>query len=548
MNKILFSLIGILLSTNIFAQMNIQWGERFHDIKDNCKEAEIIAEDIDGYYFYYSMSEYAGQGEFENRYYVARANKNGKIEKVVRINFGSNKYKIENSWRQNDLVGFILSKTQEDKPKVEKRSSRKKASTLKTGKQNLYVEYFHLSDMRLIDEPKKFITFNYFADSTQKPYLFKFSENKTKMVFCLFENDTSGKVATMRIYDNALNMLWEKKYELRNIQMDSYKVTDVAVSNDGTRALLAINGYVTGKKINHADDKAFLIHMERYVNKGHVLQMEKSWATDMKCCFTMEGDYVLAGYYGNSNDKPYLSTGSFAYTFDKRRHYQKNFSQVEFKEYENDDMVAPFERPNTAAGRKMQRPIKGKNDLIIPSQFTTYVDYLVPMVGGNVIMVGEQRFDSKIQPPKRRGEKPTGENAKYFRDIAITNIDNTGLITGNAYISKRQKEINGNNDYNGYSITRDRYGLYIMFNDHIANFKDGKYTPTRQYNSDKLRTQVSFVQVYSDGSYNWLQAFRSKQNSQNMPFFKTLYLTNDKHIIFLCHQEDNNMIGKFETR
>ena len=545
MKRILFAFAVMILSISAYSQMDITWSKRFHDIKDNCKQAEIIAEDIDGYYFYYCADEYVGEGEFEYKYYIARTDKDGNIEKLASIDFGNKKYKIEQTWRCNDLVGFILSKTKENTNKGKKINRRKKTKEPVTGQQSLYVQFLHLKDMRLMDKPQKFISYNYFADSNQAPYLFKFSENKSKMVFCLFENDTSGNVADVRIYDNKVNMLWEKKYELKNIQMSSYKVADVAVNNDGDRALLAINGYVTGKKINHQEDKAFLIHLTKFQNAGYTLQLDKAWATDMKCCFNMEGDYILAGYYGISNDNPTLSAGSFAYTFDKRRHYQKNFSRVEFKDYETDQMVAPY-KPDKK-NKKAERPYRNSNDLVIPLKFTTFVDYLVPMVGGNVIMVGEQRFDSKINPPKRRGDKPTGENAKYYRDISITNIDNTGLITGNAYIAKRQKEYKGSNDFNGYSITRDRYGMYIMFNDHIDNYNNGKYTPKRQYNSDKLRTQINFIQVYSDGSYNWLQAFRSK-DVKNMMFYKTLFLTHDKNIIFLTHYADDSMFGKFQTR
>ncbi len=537
----------ILLSNLTYSQMSINWGERFHEIKDNCKEAQFLAEDNDGYYFYYSLDEYIGQGETQKRYYLARTDKDGNISKVARMDFGSNSYSVVLSWRNNDLVGFILSKSKQDKEEQSSKTKRKKkTTTTTTGKQSLYYQFVHLRDMRLIDKPQKFITYNYFADSSQAPYLVKFSENKTKLVFCLFANDTSGKCADVRVFDNKVNMLWEKTYALKNIPMPKVKVSDVAVSNDGKRALLAINGYVTGKKINHSDDKAFLIHLEQYENKGHTLQMEKAWATDMKCCFNLEGDYVLAGYYGTSNDKPYLASGAFAYTFDKRRHYQKNFSQVEQKDYENDNMVAPF-KPNPK-DKKAVRPTVGSNGMVIPSMFTSYVDELIPMIGGNVIMIGEQRYHSTIQPAKRKGDKPTGENAMFYRDLLITNINKDGNIDANSMVAKRQKEYRGSNDYNSYYLTRDRYGIYVMFNDHTSNYKDGQFTPNHQYDSDKLRTQVSFVQIFSDGSYNWLQCFRSKQDNREMPFYKTLFLTHDKYILFLCHHEDNNVIGKIDTR
>jgi hypothetical protein len=529
MKRLYFCVIAMCLSLSSIAQMDISYGKRFYDIKDNCQQANIIAEDMTGYYFYYCMNEYKGEGEFELNYYVAHSDLEGNVNKVVKIDFGSPTFKIENTWRNGDLVGFILSKTKKDKPVESKRTSKKKkTSTIETGKASLYSDYFHLKDMRLInDKPEKFVSYSYFADSAQSPYLFKFSENKTKMAFCFFKNDTNGRAADVQVYDNKMNLLWSKTYKI-SVKSDGYEIKDVAVDNDGKRALLAIRGYSKAKKAKHSDDVMTLIYITQYQTKATDLQMDKSWATDMKCCFNMEGDYLLVGYYGQNNDKPYLSFGSFAYTFDQRRNIQKNFSKQEFKEYETDDMV----------GKSMAKP----------SSFTTYLDDVVPMVGNNVIMIGEQRFYSKVVPAKRRGDKPTGENTTYFRDIVITNVDKTGLVSGNAYVAKRQKESNKwANDFNSYAITRDRYGLYIMFNDHIANYnKEGKYTPEKEYDSDKLRTAVNFVQIYSDGSYNWQKAFET--HDSKMPFYKTLFLTFDKHIIFLCHYEDNNIIGKFQTR
>lgn len=161
-------------------------------------------------------------------------------------------------------------------------------------------------------------------------------------------------------------------------------------------------------------------------------------------------------------------------------------------------------------------------------------------------MIGEQKFESKIIQPKRRGDKPTGEEANFYRDIIISNVDKTGFVNGNAYIPKRQKTYRESEQYNSYSISRDRYGLYIMFNDHQDNYDGNAFYPKRNYNSDKSRTQINFVQVYSDGSWRWHEAYNSKINK--MPFYKTLFLTLDKQILFLGHYQDNNVIGSIGTR
>ena len=64
--------------------------------------------------------------------------------------------------------------------------------------------------------------------------------------------------------------------------------------------------------------------------------------------------------------------------------------------------------------------------------------------------------------------------------------------------------------------------------------------------ADKLRTQVNFVQIFSDGSYRWSKAYDTKKNK--MPFFQTLYLTTLKQIMFLGRYQDHNIIGTFELR
>lgn len=529
MKRIILYFFALLYAVCLSAQMDISWGKRFYDIKDDCVDAKFIAEDNSGYYFYYCMNEYKGEGEFEYKYYLAHADVSGNVDRLAKIDFGSPSYKIEYTWRNNALVGFVLSRTKKDKATdTKKRSSRNKTTPTETGTQKFYTQYLHLQDMRLIDKPELFLNYTYIVDSAQTPYIFSFSENKTKMVYCLFKQTEKGKEAEVKVYNNQMGLLWSKSYALQSVEGMKTSVEDVAVNNNGDNVLLALKGVAQGKKVNHKDDIAYLVYLTKYQSKTYDLRLEEAWATSMKCCFNLEGDHVLAGYYGTNNEKPFNASGSFAYTFDQRRLYQKSVSMKEFKEYETDEMVAK------------------KKEMPAPSNFTTYVEELVPMVGGNIIMLGEQRFASHLIPPKRRGEKPTGEEAFYYRDLVLTNIDKNGMIEGNAFLAKRQKIYNDNDAYNGYVLSRDRYGLYIMFNDHIANYKDGKFVPNKQYNSDKLRTQINFIQVYSDGSYNWQQALRT--HDMKMPLFKTLMLTNTKHIIFLCHWEDNNIIGKFQTR
>lgn len=527
MKKFSAILIFLLLSISSFAQIEPKWGERFYDIIEQCTEANIVMEDSEGYYMWYQLSEYAGNGEFKLNYYMAKIDRNQNVEKIYRMDFGHHSFKIEHTWRCGELIGFILSRVSEDRP-VETKGTKKKQQGQKiiTGKANLYTQFFHTRDMRLVGEkPEKFKSYNYFAVEGQKPYLFSFSENKSKLAFGFFTNDTSGKAVNVEIYDDKMRLIWEKSHKLQ-IKNDGYVVKDIAVSNDGKRALIAVNSFSMAKKKLHTDGKVHLIWLTEFEQRTHDEQLTKAWATSFKCAFANEEDYLVAGYYANSSEYPNLATGTFSFIYDHRRGFKKNESTLEFKEYETDDDVA--------------------EGLPYPSDMIAEVEHLYPMVGGNCIMVGEQRFASKIIPPKRQGEVATGENANYYRDLIITNVDKKGLITGNSYIPKRQKTFRESDQYNSYELARDRYGMYIMFNDHQANYEGNSFSAKRNYDSDKQRTQVNFVQIYNDGSWRWHEVYNTKINK--MPLFKTMYLNNDKQILFLGHYLENNVIGSFQTR
>ena len=65
MKKILLTLVCVFIGFVSYAQMDIKCSERFHNIKDNCKNAQFITKDNRAYYFLYSLDEYINEGEFE---------------------------------------------------------------------------------------------------------------------------------------------------------------------------------------------------------------------------------------------------------------------------------------------------------------------------------------------------------------------------------------------------------------------------------------------------------------------------------------------------
>ena len=161
MKRLFLAIISLFAMINLNAQKDIKWGERFYDVLDDCQAAEIVAQDNDGFYMWYCLQEYKGEGEFELNYYVARSDNNLNINKIVKIEFPHPTFKIEQTWRAGDCVGFILSRTVEDKPVQTKKSSRKKEEPEKSGTANLYTQFFHLRDMRLMDKPENFICHAY---------------------------------------------------------------------------------------------------------------------------------------------------------------------------------------------------------------------------------------------------------------------------------------------------------------------------------------------------------------------------------------------------
>ena len=52
MKKVLLIAISLFTFLTASAQMDIRWGERFYDILDDCKAAEIVAEDNNAFYLW----------------------------------------------------------------------------------------------------------------------------------------------------------------------------------------------------------------------------------------------------------------------------------------------------------------------------------------------------------------------------------------------------------------------------------------------------------------------------------------------------------------
>ena len=326
MKRVFLSIAILLFSFASMAQIDVTWGQRFYNIIESCEDAQIVMEDHDGYYMWYLLNEYEGAGEFKLNYYMARIDKDKNVQKIYKMDFGHSSFKIEQTWRSGELIGFVLSRVSEDKAVEKKGSSRKnkQAQQIKTGKANLYFQFFHTKDMRLVGEkPIKFKSYNYFSIEGQKPYLFNFSENKSKLAFGFLTNDTTGKGVNIEIYDDQMRLLWEKTHKL-SVSNDAYLIKDIAVSNDGKRSLLAVNSFSTSKKKVYTDGKTHLIWINEFEERRHEEQLDKAWATDIKCAFGFEEDYLVAGYYSTSTDKPNLAVGAFSFIYDHRRGFKKN--------------------------------------------------------------------------------------------------------------------------------------------------------------------------------------------------------------------------------
>lgn len=512
MKKIATLVLGLFfIGYSMEAQINVTWGNRFYDLTDFTKDARIVGEDWEGYYMWYSMEEYLGNGQYGNNYYLARFGHDNRIKKIVKLDFKDAHLKISHVWRSGENIGFILSKT-----------------VKKTKSTTLYKQFFQTKDMRLMGTPEPFHTFVQDTKNAGKPYLFALSENGSKVGFCFAETQDSASnlSMTMKIYDERLRLLWERTYA-PTFTNPTYAYETMAISNDGQKMVIGVKTVQSGKKVDHTTGVLDIFWFTEYKGRKHQLKLEKAWAQSFQTAFNMENDYVIAGYYGNNALNPSESKGVFSYLFDDRRGEMKQQGIQLFK----NDTPSDTEQPK---------------DMLPKEAMQCHADYLIPMMSGNVILIGEERADF-IPKPARRNQKQevTFAQGMHYRNLHITSINKKGIIVSDNFVPKRQVNAKGDNSYNSYALVSDRFHVFLVFNDHISNFTAQGYHPIRNYNSDKMRTFVSMVKIFPDGSFRWHEV--NKTNTMKMPFYKTIYLDTEKRLIFFSRYEDNNILGSFPT-
>lgn len=491
------------------AQINVTWGNRFYDLTDFTKDAQIIGEDWEGYYMWYSLEEYLGDGQYGINYYLARFGHDNQIKKIIRLDFKDNYLKIAHVWKSGENIGFILSKT-------EKRSK----------KTTLYKQFFQTKDMRLMGSPESFSVFTQDEKNEGDPYLFTLSENGSKVGFCFVEIQDSAKTSgmTMKVYDERLKLLWERSYT-PTFSNARYAYESMSVSNDGLKAVIGVRTFQGGKKPNRTADVMDVFWFTEYKGRKHQLKLENAWALSFQTAFNMENDYVVAGYYGNNAANPTEGKGVFSYLLDDRRGELKRHETQIFK---NDTPANCQEPKDMLSGKDMQY----------------HADHLIPMMSGNVVLIGEERTEFKPKPARRnQKQEVVFAPGMHYRNLHITSINKNGTIVSDSFVPKRQVNKKGDNSYNSYALAHDRFNIFLVFNDHIGNFTNNGYMPVKNYDSDKMRTFVSMVKIFPDGSFRWHEV--NKTNSMKMPFYKTIYLDTEKRLVFFSRYEDNNILGSF---
>ena len=77
---------------------------------------------------------------------------------------------------------------------------------------------------------------------------------------------------------------------------------------------LQLNLFQLPKRKSIPDGKVHLVWMNEYEERKHEESIDKAWATDFKCAFAHQEDYLVAGYYSTTSATPDFAIGSFFFS------------------------------------------------------------------------------------------------------------------------------------------------------------------------------------------------------------------------------------------
>ncbi|MFZ4785646.1 MAG: hypothetical protein ACOYLH_09220 [Flavobacteriales bacterium] len=255
---------------------------------------------------------------------------------------------------------------------------------------------------------------------------------------------------TLRCFDPAFNLIWEKRLEMPYTG-DLMQVHEFFVDNEGHAFLLGGKNpekkptqqiYTQGGRYN-----VFYFDALQNRLKEYEISLKDKQVVSAKALINAQGEMIVAGYY--SEDYSQSASGTFFFAI------QANGGSIKTATY------MTFSKDFLQTVLSERQLDKGAEIADI------YLDHLVA-IQENYYLIGEQFYISERVNTDLTTGRTIIEKVYQSDDIFVTCVSDVGKIQWSRRIRKEQYTLN-EYDQCGYNAFASSKGIRFIFNDHSEN-------------------------------------------------------------------------------
>lgn len=296
---------------------------------------------------------------------------------------------------------------------------------------------------------------HYILSESKEEYAGRFrivlSQDHEKFAIC-FDPPQERKLneaISIRVYDDDLDMLWEKELLLPYTK-ETIQIHHLAMDNQACLWLMSGKkesaSFSTPAKTQPGRYALFYYNAGQNRLKEYDITLKDRQIASLDFCLDAAGNLVVAGYYSVNYKMDIV--GSFLY------HVSSGGGGV---------LAASF------------MPFRSLYESYFPDGTSEslpdyYLKELMPLQDGAILLVGERMFTTEHTVHDQFTQTNQAELRYHFGDILVSKLDNSGRHLWNMIIPKDQYSTR-KDTWDGYSFlarTTDE-GIDVFFNDHRDN-------------------------------------------------------------------------------
>jgi hypothetical protein len=401
--------------------------------------------------------------------------------------------------------------------------------------------YYHSYDEKrnIASTPKQLMTLNFEGYRIGRTGEFKvvFSQDRSKALvyYDLPSVDDEPEKFGAMVFDSNMDLLWKNEFTL-SYKSGLFDTDQIFMGNNGELFMIA-RTFRERKPGGVKDPSQFLYLLLSTSDNGsemndHIVALKEYQISDLTASMTPQNDIICAGFYTDKKKGSSVKGVFYMLIDDKTK-------QIEIESIKGFDYEFITEGMSDRSKKKTDKAVAKGKDVEMPD--FEFRDIVIKENGG-AILLAEQFKVVVVTRTDSRGNMSTS-TYYYYRDIILVDINKDGSINWTLKIPKNQVTTNDGGWTSSYvhAVSGDK--IYIMFTDHIENFRNSGGVPKIAGTKGKKNIGVALVTVDQSGKMEKELLYTFAESG--VPLVAKNSLQNDENEVLLyCNLGGKNRFGR----